>query len=148
MADNWLKAAHLMRDQTYQKFKLTIKDVDDIGHGRKYENKQPIDGFILRFEKTDKEFVIKEGSTNHKLIRAQLGPDPSYWIGERLELFPVMGNWFHESNLLAVRIFVDDDKPRPKIAKKDMGQPIIGLKVGSRSEKQMEDGEVTEVAHG
>tara|TARA_R110000803_G_scaffold75124_5_gene139435 strand:- start:7052 stop:7522 length:471 start_codon:yes stop_codon:yes gene_type:complete len=137
MIDNWLKASHLMRDRTYTKFTLTIKEVDPPDHGRRYDNKKPIEGYILRFTKTDKEFVIKEGSTNHKLIKAQLGN--GNWVGQNITFFPVVGDWFDETNLLAIRIFVDKENPRPKIAAKDMGRSIIGMTVGSQSEIESEN---------
>lgn len=138
MSDSWLKASHLMRDCTYQMFPLRIKSVEHPDHGRKYENKQAIEGFILAFDETEKEFVIKQGSTNHKLIRAQLGESPDKWVGQVVILFPVVGNWFNEKNLLGIRVFVDEKNPRPKIAAKDMGRPVAGHKVGTNQEREHE----------
>lgn len=141
----WLKASHLMRGNTYQKFTLTIKDVEKPGHGRVYENKQPIDGYIIHFEETGKQFVIKEKSTNIKLIRAQLGES---WPGQKLTLFPVVGDWFGDKNLLGIRIWVDEKNPRPKIASKDMGKAIVGFQVGSKQEREYGDTEKQDGPNG
>lgn len=137
MAGGWLKASHLMKAQTYQKFTLTIKEVDQPGHGRKYENKKDIEGFVIRFVETPKEFVIKEDSTNHKLIKAQMGS--GNWPGQKLTLFPVVGDWFREKNLLGIRVFVDEDNPRPKISAQHMGRSVTGLTVGSQGEVESEN---------
>lgn len=143
MAIEWLKAQHLMRDQTYQMFSLTIKEVKNKGHGLRYENKQPVsvtgggDAFILLFEQTDKWFAITS-RVNEKLITAQLGSDIRHWPGESITLLPVIGNWFGETNLLATRIFVDPDKPRPKINADDFGTSVVGVRVGSKREKSHE----------
>ena len=136
MKDNWLKASHLMLNQTYQKFTLTITSVAGLDHGRSYEDEKPIEGFILAFAETPKEFVIKPNAVNHRLIQAQLGESHEQWIGQPLTVFPVVGDWFKQPNTLGIRVWVDANKPRPKIAARLMGKPVIGFSVGSHSEHE------------
>ncbi len=132
MTEHWLKGRHLLRDRTYTKFTLTIKEVDEEGHGRKYDNGKPIEGAVVRFKETDKEFEVK--GTNLKLITAQIGGNPKHWPGQKVTLFPTVGDWFHHKNVLAIRVLLDADKPQPFIDAKHMGRPVIGVTVGSISE--------------
>jgi hypothetical protein len=64
------------------------------------------------------------------MIRAEHGTtEPAELIGKKITLVPVKGNWFGESNTLALRVLVTGDKPRPRVGKKAFGEVVTGYKV-------------------
>jgi hypothetical protein len=122
-----IKGEDFLVDGVYKPFTLTIEkaewgDRENEG-GKKH-------GLIIHFAKAKKPFFAPLDQLNFRMIKAELGTiEPAELVGKKLTLIPVKGNWFGESNTLAIRVMVTGDKPRPRVGRKAFGESVVGLKV-------------------
>lgn len=91
-------------------------------------------GLLIHFKSAKKPFFAPIDQLNYRMIRAELGTcEPVDLVGKKLTLMPVKGNWFGESNTLAIRVLVTGDKPRPRVGKKAFGESVVGLRIKGNS---------------
>lgn len=125
--DTLIKGEDFLVNGEYKSFTLTIEkavwaDRENEG-GKKH-------GILIHFAKAKKPFFAPIDQLNYRMIRAELGTvEPEEMAGKKLTLVPVKGNWFGESNTLALRVAVTGDKPRPRVGKKAFGESVVGVKV-------------------
>jgi hypothetical protein len=129
-----LKGENLMRAGVYDAFTLTIKTAENTT--RKVESGETKTGLLLHFEKASLPLFAPKDQLNYRLIRAELGSvEPSELVGRELTLIPTVGDWFSERNILAIRVMVTGDKPKPKVSKKSFGTSIVGRRVRPEAAK-------------
>jgi len=118
----FLHGEDLRRDGKFCEFTLTIKQVDD-ENSAIAADKQVIEGWPVHFEETPKIAVLKK--TNLKLAIAALETNArSKWVGRKLTVYPVKGNWFKQTDVLAVRVRVPKGIPKPFIRPVDLGKDL------------------------
>ena len=133
----FLRAEDLLHQGKWGEFTLTIKAAHDPNTVRAAD-KTMIDKPVIDFEKTDKRLVL--GVTNQRLIKCATGAETTDdLIGKRITLFAVIGDWFGEKNVTAIRIRVPEDQPKPFIKKQNMGKDITGVRVVSESAFDADD---------
>lgn len=119
----YLRGEDLQKDFKWCQFSLTIAKVIPPG-AVKAADGTVIDRPIIEFEKAEKRFIV--GKTNQRLITVHMGSKPEQWIGQRLTLFPVKGDWFGVKDAIAVRVRVPEGSPNVSIKRAAMGQDITG----------------------
>ena len=125
--DKLIKGEDLLVKGTYQAFKLVIDRASIIERDNEGGKKT---GLLIYFDKAKKPLFAPVDQINYRLIRCELGTvDPEEMKGKTLTLYPVKGDWFGETNQLAVRVQVSGDKPRPGIKRKTMGESVVGIKI-------------------
>jgi hypothetical protein len=128
--ESLIKGEDLLVNGEYKAFTLQIASVEWADRKNESGTKH---GLLIHFEKAKKPFFAPVDQLNFRMIRAELGTvEPTEMTGKKLTLIPVKGNWFGESNTLALRVLVTGDKPRPRVGKKAFGEVVTGLKVGER----------------
>ena len=126
--DGFLSASDLLVKGQWREFTLTIAAIHE-ANTVKADNQQLIDRPVIQFEKARKLFAPSKVTL--KLIRFQTGvdltgPDKDLAIGQKITLYPVVGDWFSFENLAGIRVRIDKSKPKPMVKKKDMGRDITG----------------------
>lgn len=123
-----IKGEDLFANGEYKAFSLEIEKAEWADRENEGGKKH---GLLIKFQKAKKPFFAPEDQLNFRMIRAELGTtEPAELAGKKLTLVPVKGNWFGESNTLAIRVMVTGDKPRPRVGKKAFGEIVVGLRVG------------------
>lgn len=118
----YLHGEDLRRDGVWMEFQLTIKAVDDEDSAMT-KDEQVIPGWPLHFSETPKILVIKK--TNVRLAIAALETNArSKWVGKKLTVYPVKGNWFGQTDVVAVRIRVPKGIPKPFIKPSNLGKDL------------------------
>ncbi|MEM0925976.1 MAG: hypothetical protein AAGJ83_08060 [Planctomycetota bacterium] len=121
-----LKGEDLLIEGEYRRFTLTIGTAALVDHETE-DGKQR--GLMLHFTKAKKPLFCPIDKLNHRLLKAELGTNvPEEIQGKQITVIPVSGNWFGQSNVLAVRILVTGDKPKPMVSKRSFGWPVEGLR--------------------
>ncbi len=88
-------------------------------------DKKLIDKPVLQFEETGKQFVL--GTTNNRLLKYATGATTqSQLIGQKITIYPAVGNWFGQRNVTTKRIKVPEGRERPFIKPSDLGTDITG----------------------
>lgn len=129
-----LKGENLMRNGVYDKFELKIKAAETVT--RQTESGEAKTGLLIHFEKASLPLFAPKDQLNWRLIRAELGTtEPAELAGQSLTMIPVVGNWFGERNVLALRVLVTGDKPKPKVGKKAFGESVVGKRVKAEAAK-------------
>lgn len=122
-----IKGEDFLIDGEYKSFTLEVDSVEWADRENEGGSKH---GLLVYFKKAKKPFFAPVDQLNFRMIRAELGTtEPSALAGKKLTLIPVKGNWFGESNTLAIRVLVTGDKPRPRVGKKAFGESVVGVKV-------------------
>ena len=122
-----LKGEDLLSRGEYKQFRLTIESCEWADRENEGGKKH---GLLIRFAKAKKPLFAPVDQLNYRMIHAELGTtDPADIVGKELTLIPVKGNWFGETNTLALRVLVTGDKPRPRVGKKAFGESVVGLRV-------------------
>ena len=117
----WLHGEDLQIGGRWSEFALTIKAVGARDSAKTIDG-QVIGGIPVSFAETDKQLILN--ATNERLCVCQFGLDHSKWVGQKLRLYPVMGTWFGQPDVLAVRVRVPPGKPRPFIQPKSLGKDL------------------------
>lgn len=118
----FLHGEDLKRDGKWCEFALTIKAVGD-ENSMKTEQGQVIPGWPVTFNETEKTAVLK-GSNLRLAIAALKTNARSKWIGRRLTVYPVVGDWFGQRDVCAVRVRVPEGIPRPYIKPHILGKDL------------------------
>jgi len=122
-----IKGEDLLVNGEYKAFSLVIANAEWADRENEGGTKH---GLLIHFEKAKKPFFAPIDQLNFRMIRAEHGTtEPAELIGKKITLVPVKGNWFGESNTLALRVLVTGDKPRPRVGKKAFGEVVTGYKV-------------------
>ncbi len=134
----YLHGEDLQRDGVWREFTLTIKDVgEEHSATTKDDGKTKpriIPGYPVYFEETPKVLVLKSGkgvrSINLSFAIAALGTNRRQdWIGQKLTVYPAMGNWFGQTDVVAVRIRVPEGQGRPFVSPAALGVDLTGRPV-------------------
>lgn len=132
-----IKGEDLLIKGSYRQLTMTIAKASV--EKRKNESGEK-EGLLIYFEKAIKPLFCPVDQLNYRMLKAELGTtDPEQMIGKRLTIIPVKGDWFGESNTLAVRVIVTGDKPKPRVGKKAFGEPVVGLNVLSSAKTEQEE---------
>lgn len=136
-----IKGEDLLVNGEYKSFSLDIERCEWADRENEGGAKH---GLLIHFTKAKKPFFAPVDQLNYRMIRAEHGTtEPNELVGKKLTLMPVKGNWFGESNTLAIRVLVTGDKPRPRVGKKAFGESVVGLCV-----KAKEVEKASEAKHG
>lgn len=112
----------LQRGGKWSDVTLTIKSVGD-KDSMKAEDKSTIEGYPLSFVETEKMAVMR--GCNVRLMKAALQTnDRSQMIGKKITLYPTKGNWFGQTNVIAVRVRVPDGVAKPFIPIQHLGKDL------------------------
>jgi hypothetical protein len=132
-----IKGEDLLINGAYRQVTMTISKASI--ERRKNESGEK-EGILLYFEKATKPLFCPLDQLNHRMLKAELGTtDPAQMIGKSITIIPVKGDWFGETNTLAVRVLVTGSKPKPRVGKKAFGEPVTGLKIGQEvAEKEQQ----------
>ena len=126
LGPEYLHAEEFLIDGVWKEFPVEVKEVLAPNTVKSQDGKL-IDKGILVVGKTKKRFVL--GSTNERLVACALGSKkPLDWIGKKITLYPVRGDWFGQKNVCAIRVRVPDGMTRPFVQKKSLGEDITGKK--------------------
>jgi hypothetical protein len=118
----FLHGEDLQREGKWQEFTLTIKDVQE-KDSMKSEEGQKIDGWPISFEETPKILVLN--TTNTRLAICAIGTNlRSEWPGKKLTVYPVIGSWFGQRDVYALRVRVPAGTPRPFIQPSVLGRDL------------------------
>lgn len=118
----FLHGEDLRRDGKWCEFSLTVKSVGE-KDSIKSEDKSTVEGYPFTFEETDKIAVLK--GSNIRLAQAALETsDRTQMTGKKLIVYPVMGNWFGQRDVIALRVRVPQGMPRPFIQPKNLGRDL------------------------
>jgi len=124
LGDGYLYAEELLVDGIWREVKLTIKAVHKRGSVKAADG-TPIDKPILEFEKTDRRLVLNK--LNQRLTRTALGTnDVSKWIGKTLTIHAVVGDWFGQKYVAAIRVRVPHGTPKPFMKPSAVGKDLTG----------------------
>ena len=124
-----IKGEDFLVNGVYTKFELTIESAEIAERENEGGKKR---GLLIHFKKAKKPFFAPYDQLNYRMIRAELGTiEPEELAGKKLTLIPVKGDWFGESNTLAIRVLVTGDKPKPRVGKKAFGEVVTGFKVAT-----------------
>lgn len=122
-----IKGEDLLIKGVYRKVELTIKSASIATRDNESGTKE---GLLIYFDGAQKPFFAPTDQVNYRMIKAELGTvAPPEMVGKQLTLIPVVGDWFGDKNVLAARVLVTGDKPKPKVGKKAFGESVVGLKV-------------------
>ena len=143
--DGFISAADLLINGTWQQVTVVVSEVFPAGTVRA-ANKQLIERPVLAFKGAKKRYApCKIACTQ---IQFETGIDvrgehAQNAVGKKITLYPVMGppgpkghalervkGWFGIDNLAGVRVRIWGQKPKPRIASKDLGIDITGETFG------------------
>ena len=94
---NFIQALHLIDGDA----SMTIKSVDD-PNTVKAADKKLIDKPIVRFEETDKGFILNK--TNARAIGLAYGNEMTGWTGKKITIYATTCESFGEKNVPCVRV--------------------------------------------
>lgn len=118
----FLHGEDLQKDGKWQEFSLTIKSVGERDSMRA-QDKTIVPGWPVEFEESPKILVLNK--TNTRLAIAALGTNVrAEWPGKKLSVYPVIGTWFGQEDVYALRVRVPRGKPRPFIQPKMLGKDL------------------------
>lgn len=124
LGPEWLRAEDFLDDGQWKQYTLTVKAVDPPGTHKSADGEE-IDKPVLSFEETPKRLILC--SLNQRLAKYAAGTaKATKWIGKKITLYPVTGNWFGQKNVAAIRVRVASEVAHPHIDKKTMGVDITG----------------------
>ena len=82
---------------------------------------------VLAFEETEKMLALRP--VNEILsIYALHENKPKRWPGKKLTLYPVVGDWFGQKNVCAIRVRIPKGDKRPFVPPEQLGRDITGEK--------------------
>lgn len=126
MGPEYLHAESFLVDGVWKEFALTIASVTQPNEIKAADGKL-IDKPIIAFEESEKRLIL--GKVNERLAKYAIGSaKPKDWIGKKITLYAVCGDWFGQPNVAAIRIRIPQGKPLPFIAKKNLGRDITGTR--------------------
>lgn len=129
-----LKGEDFLVDGKYLSFTLEISKAE---HVTRKNSEGELSGTLLWFVGAKKPLFCPDEKINQRLLKSECGTiDPEQLVGCKVTMIPVKGNWFGETNTLAIRILVTGDKPRPSIKAKVFGKPVTGLEIGNQGERK------------
>ncbi len=118
----YLHGEDLQRDGVWLDFTLTVKAVAD-KDSAVAEDGNVIKGWPVTFEESPKILVLNK--TNTQLAIAAVGTNVrETWAGKSLTVYPVIGSWFGQRDVVAVRVRVPDGTPRPFIQPSSLGKDL------------------------
>ena len=118
----FLHGEDLQKDGKWQEFTLTIKEVKP-KDSMKAKDGTIVPGWPVIFEESPKILVLNKVNTRLAISAVETNV-ASEWAGKKLTIYPVIGSWFGQSDVYAVRIRVAKGKPRPFIQPKIMGKDL------------------------
>ena len=122
LGSDYLKAENLLKGGDVITPTLIIKEVIP-GNTMKAPDGTPIKHPTLVFEKATRKLIL--GPVNQRCILSQvMSSEFKDWIGKEITLTICTGDWFGQKNVMAVRVWLWPDRPRPFIKKSDYGTPM------------------------
>lgn len=112
----------LQRNGKWCDITLTIKSVGE-KDSMKSADMKTIEGYPVTFVETEKMAVFS--GNNIRLMKAALETqNREEMTGKKLTLYPAVGDWFGQANVVAVRIRVPEGKPRPFVQRTHLGRDL------------------------
>lgn len=118
----FLYADDLLKDGQFCDVTLTIAEVHTPNTLKGADGKF-VEKSALSFVGTPKKLVLN--NTNERLVRMATGSTKSDgWVGKKVTLYPVSGNWFGEKNVPAIRIRTPEGTPVQMSVRKQLGRDL------------------------